>query len=310
MLGQLARPRWSRLVPTSIQVAAPFVGIGVFLFLRNGAAGSPLGDSEEFGIWVLLIVGQVMAWFLLAGAGLHALIELWQRLGDWGLRPEQAAIKTAVYLVFGYLVVTVLLRLYQEARAHIAPGGDDAGLQAKVVVLTVLAYLATLPHAITLKLVQLASADGAAWGSIDLDVPRMRYLRAASLTAAAALAFVIAMAVLATGALRQALAAGGLRPFPEIYIIFYGLLFSGLLGAIYLHAFNALDARGQSTLDGAAPFVDPMPADDYSTVHKARTELASELQIGGDIRKNLEGLLVVISPLVSAVFSSLAGISA
>jgi hypothetical protein len=325
MRDRLAAVEWSWLVPRGIQFSAPFIGIGIFFLLEDGTAGSYIGGTEEFGIWQLLIVGQVIAWALLAGAGLRTLIDMWDRLATWRLRPERPVRDVAPYLAFGYGTVILLLILYQAARAPAAPGGDLAGYWWKIVLLTAMGIAATLPYTILLRVAQLATAESGTWGSIADDVPRMRYLRSSSLAATAALAFIIAMAVLATGAMRQAIAAGrdraiaaiggpqaddlGLLPFPEIYVILYGVLFSALIGAIYLHVFNEFDARGQSTLDDASPISDPMSAADFSTVHKARAELASELQIGGDIRKNLEGFLVVISPLLSALLSRLAGIS-
>jgi hypothetical protein len=317
--------RWSWSTPRAIQAAAPFIGLAVFLLLEEHSAETFLGQTEEYGVWQLLIVGQVIAWILLAGAGWQALTDLWRDLRDWQLQRSRRStlLDVGLYLFFAYAMTVGLLALYRYVRD---PGIEDPGttrLYNNIVLLTVLAIAATLPWTTSLRLVQLSCSTEKSWGRIDGDVPRIRRLRDVSLSASAALAFIIAMAVLATGALRQALAAGLdvavasnasadeitlLTPFPEIYVVFYGLLFSALLGAIYLHVFNALDGRAQATIDGAVRLTDPMSADRFSTVHKVRQELAAEMQIGGDIRKNLEGLLVVASPLIGALLSRLAGL--
>lgn len=136
-----------------------------------------------------------------------------------------------------------------------------------------------------------------------------------------------ALDVLATGALRQTIEAAhqvasqsigtaaadaaGLKPFPEIFVILYGVLFTALLASIYLHVFNELDRRARAIVEGDAPLPDASlaSAELFSSAHKLRTELGEELELGGGIRKNLGSLLVIVSPLLSALLSRLAGVS-
>ncbi len=92
--------------------------------------------------------------------------------------------------------------------------------------------------------------------------------------------------------------------------IVYGAWFTGVLAAIYLHVFTALDGRARSVLERAAPLPDPNlgAAEAFATGTKLRGELSAELELGGDPRKNLEGLIAVLSPLGGALLTRLGGL--
>jgi hypothetical protein len=68
----------------------------------------------------------------------------------------------------------------------------------------------------------------------DAEVIRVlrRYLR----TATASLGAIIALAVLATGALRNAVAAAQLTALPEAYVLLYGAWFTLIVAGVYLSA--------------------------------------------------------------------------
>lgn len=55
----------------------------------------------------------------------------------------------------------------------------------------------------------------------------------------------VALAVLATGALRTAVAAAQLRPPPETFVLLYGGWFTAILAGIYLYVFGALEERAR-----------------------------------------------------------------
>ena len=63
-------------------------------------------------------------------------------------------------------------------------------------------------------------------------------------------------------------------------------------------------------LSTAAPLPDPDPesAEAFVTSRTLRTELAQELELGGDARRNLEGLLAVLAPLAGALLTRLGGL--
>jgi hypothetical protein len=128
--------------------------------------------------------------------------------------------------------------------------------------------------------------------------------------ATASLGTIIALAVIATGALQHAVQAAKLSPLPESFVLVYGGWFTGVLAAIYLYVFTALERRARSIREKAAPLPQPdiASAEAFAASTKLRNELTQLLELGGDPRKNLEGLVAVLSPLVGALLS-LAGLN-
>lgn len=136
-------------------------------------------------------------------------------------------------------------------------------------------------------------------------------LRASLRTATASLGAIIALAVIASGALNHAVEAAGLVPLPATFTLVYGAWLTGVLAALYLYAFGAVERRARDIVNSTVPLrnEDFESADTLAARTKLRDELSRLLQTGGDPRKNLEGLVAVFSPLISALFG-LAGFSA
>jgi hypothetical protein len=114
--------------------------------------------------------------------------------------------------------------------------------------------------------------------------------------------------VIATGALREATDAAHLQPVPDTFVLVYGAWFTGVVAAIYLRVFGALEARGRWMLETAAPLPDPGSIEAFMARRSFRSELAQELELGGDPRRNLEGLLAVLAPLADALLTRLGGL--
>jgi hypothetical protein len=83
-----------------------------------------------------------------------------------------------------------------------------------------------------------------------------------------------------------------------------------VLGAIYLYVFGAIDRRARWIVEQAAPLPEPRleSAEAFLASIQLRSQLAQEVELGGDARKNLEGLIAVLSPLLGALLTRLAGI--
>jgi hypothetical protein len=97
---------------------------------------------------------------------------------------------------------------------------------------------------------------------------------------------------------------------PEAFVIIHGAFLSGVVGATYIYVFSSIEAGARSMLDVAVRLPDPdLPtADEFSAATKLRGELAQELELGGDPRKNLEGLIAVFAPLVGARITGVGGL--
>lgn len=301
-----------------VTVAAPLLGLGAFALLRWVGWGSerdPLavGGARELAVWQFLITAQVVVWAVLAGAGLRAVKELdtlaqvWLSNTATGWRAMWRT-ETVRFLIFSYSVIAVLL--VAGGIARLRNPYVMSGQSWKIPLLHLVAGAAAVPFFVVLKRVQLCAAEEVGWSTTAGDIERIHILRGYLRSATASLGAIITLAVVATGALRQAVEAAALTPLPDTFVVVYGAWFTGVLAAIYLYVSTALDARARTILERAAPLPDPSPAaaEAFSASTSLRRELSAELELGGDARKNLEGLIAVLSPLAGALLTQLGGL--
>ncbi len=302
----------------AVTLAAPLLGLATFALLKWAGWGSErdihaLGGARELAVWQFLLTAQVVVWSVLAGAGLRAVKALNAHAQAWLAETAPAwrarwRKETARFLLFSYSVVAVLLvagGLAGLRNPYVMTGQDW-----KIPLLHVIAGAAAFPFLVVLKRVQLCATEETGWSTTAKDIERIHLLRSYLRLATASLGAIIALAVIATGALRQAVEAADLTPLPDTFVLVYGAWFTGVLAAIYLHVFTALDGRARSVLERAAPLPDPNlgAAEAFATGTKLRGELSAELELGGDPRKNLEGLIAVLSPLGGALLTRLGGL--
>jgi hypothetical protein len=301
-----------------VTLAAPLFGLGAFALLKWFGWGSErdqgaVGGAPELAVWQFLITAQVVVWAVLAGAGLRAMKELDAHAQVWLAETATAwrarwRKETARFLLFSYSAVVVLL--VAGLVAGLRNPYVMTGQVWKIPLLHVVAGAAAFPFFVVLKRVQLCASEEVGWSTTAGDIERVHLLRRYLRSATASLGAIIALAVVATGALRQAVEAAALTPLPDTFVLVYGAWFTGVLAAIYLHVFTALDGRARSLLERAAPLPDPnlAAAEAFAASTKLRGELSAELELGGDPRKNLEGLIAVLSPLGGALLTRLGGL--
>lgn len=287
----------------AVTLCAPLLGLAAFAVLEWvdwGADRDPRasGGADELAVWEFLVTASVVAWAVLAGLGLRL-------LHDVGELVERRRRETVLFVLYVYVAIAIVL-IAGGLRNPFVMAGQDW----KVPLLHVVAGIANLPLLLVLKRIQLQASDAAGWSTTARDLERLRFLRRCTQTATAALGLVIALAVIATGALREATAAAQLTPVPDTFVLVYGAWFTGVVAAVYLHVFGALEARGRWMLDQIAPLPDVVPesTEAFLTTRALRHELAGELELGGDPRRNLEGLLAVLAPLVAALLTRLGGL--
>lgn len=300
-------------------LSAPLAGLASFALLRWLTWGADpdvraRGGTAELGIWESLIAVSVMVWVLLAGVGLLLQRRLTAEVGARPVRDaepvprDRRRTETIVFVLFVYALIAVPLVI-----------GGAAGLRNpfilqgqnwKIPLLHALAAVANLPLLVVLKRVQMYAEDEQAWSTTARDIARLHLLRRTVRVATAALGGVIALAVIATGALRHATAAAGLTPLPDSFVLVYGASFTGVVAAVYFYAFSAVEARGRRLLDSAAALPDPSTAsaEAFSASRAVRADLTQELQLGGDPRSDLQGLLAVLSPLIGALLTRIGGL--
>ena len=303
-----------RHVARAITLVAPLLGLGVFLFLDRGGDVYKTGE-QELGIWKILITAQVIGWGVLVGVGIKGLGEIDRLVEErmpgsslaWHARYRWETVRflTLTYGVLGLLLVTGGVTGIKNA-----PLISDQWL--KILLLHILGGLGAVPFFLALKRIQLVATDDRIWSASARDIERMRSLRGHLRTITAALGMTIAFAVISSGALRSAVEAVeevDLTPLPSSFILIYGGWFTGVLAAVYLHVFASLERRARAIMEEAAPLPDPSlaSAESFARTTSLRGVLSQELELGGDPRKNLEGLIAVFSPLIGSLLS-LAGL--
>lgn len=307
-------------LPRGAIAAAPLLALGVFALLKWADWGSPRekaaeGGENELLVWESLITAQVVLWAVLAGVGLRALRQLHLQADGWfaeALEGRRARWRreTAGFLGFTYSLIGALFVLgaFTSARVNNPPVLN--GQSWKVPLLFALAAVAIFPFLVVLKTIQLCAAETSGWSTSARDIERITVLRRRLRTATASLGTLVALYLISSGALGDATEAAGLEPVPDSIILVAGAWFTGILAALYLHVFSSVDGRARALLGDAAPLPDPSPAaaDDFTKITNLRRELSGELELGGDARTNLEGLIAVLSPLAAALLNRFAGL--
>lgn len=298
---------WRDLEPWAPVLSA----VGAYLVLEHvdvGMQPDPRArPTDRLAVWELVVTGSVVAWIVLAGVGARLLrdpsaavpgVASW-----WHVVRRGKRYFAAVYGAVAFPLIFMVL-------ADLGNPTILIGQQWKNALLHVVGAAAILPLLIVIKQVKLQAQDGGAWSPPADAIARMTASRRSLHVATAALGAIIALAVIGTGALRDAVAGAGLDPLPDTFVLVYGAWYTGVLAAIYLDAFAAVERRARDILEGAAELPAPSvgSAQAFSAAVALRAELAQQLGLGGDARQNLEGLVVVMSPLIGAILTRLGGL--
>jgi hypothetical protein len=326
-------------------------GIAAFVLLEWVPIGTKRdpkaqGGEDELAVWQLLVTGEVVVWALLAAFGLRTLKKLdcappkpaagehsreaapvspdadtvplscrrrlsprrWRRSLLLTSRSPWWREK-AKFVAFTYGTVVLLFVI-----GGVAGLTNPTVLQGQVwknVVLHLVALVAVTPFLVVLKTIQLCADEDAFWSKTERDIQLVQALRRRLQSATLCLGAIIALAVISTGALRNAVDAAKLAALPETFVVLYGAWFTAILAGIYLYVFGALEQRGRRIVEHAAAprgKADLASMEERDAGGRLRKSLSEELEMGGDPRKNLEGLVAVLSPLIGALLSQLGGL--
>ncbi|NIK56083.1 hypothetical protein [Kribbella shirazensis] len=267
------------------------------------------GGAVELAVWQYLIGVSAMMWVLLAGFGLVLLRRLTE---DAAVRPVDgdASGRRATVRFVGFVFAVIVVPLLIGAAAGLRNPYVMEGQNWKIPLLHLIAGCANLPVLVALKRIELTAADDRGWGTTPADIARLRLLRRTTRLATAGLGAVIALAVIATGALRQATAAAGLTPLPDTFGVVYGAAFTGVVAGVHLYVSSAVENRARRLLDQVAALPDPsaVSPQEFSAGRSLRGEVAEELELGVDPRADLQSLLAVLSPLIGALLTKVGGL--
>ena len=294
-----------------VERAAPLLGaIAAYVVLEVVNVGmQPDPDARPDGrlaVWELVVTASVVVWIVLGVFGARM-------LRDLETVPDVTSWRRIVGRASGYFAAVYGAVAFPLVFMGLTGLGNPtilAGQQWKNVVLHLAGAIAILPLLIVVKQIELHAHDDAAWSPGAHTIARISRLRRSLHLATAALGAIVALAVIGTGALRDAVAAAHLEPMPDTLVLVYGAWYTGVVAAIYLPAFGAIERQATRILDEVAQLPDPSPASaqKFSERVAYRAQVAQQLGLEGNARQNLEGLVVVMSPLIGAVLTRLGGL--
>ncbi|MDQ4137240.1 MAG: hypothetical protein M3116_00125 [Actinomycetota bacterium] len=208
------------------------------------------------------------------------------------------------------VLIAVALPLVVAAATGIRSDDVVRYQQLKNGLLHVAGGMLAVPLLVAIKHIQVFASRESAWPETADTIATVRRLRRSLHVATAALGGIVASAVVSTGALRDAVAAAGLRPTPDTFVLVYGAWYTAVLGAVYVYAFTAIEERARWFLERTAPLPQPRPdaAEAFSSSFTLRQQLTQELELGRSAFANLQGLVVILSPLIGAVLTRLGGL--
>jgi hypothetical protein len=303
---------WRRRVTVRHLVhAAPVLGaIAAYLVLEVVNVGKqphPRAVPDgRLAVWEFLVTASVVVWLVLGVLGARMLRDREAVPGGTSWRWIVRGAPGYFAAVYGAVVFPlVFMGLTGLGNTTIL-----AGQQWKNVVLHLAGAVAIFPLLVVIKQIELHADDDAAWSPGADAIERIARLRRSLHIATAALGAIVALAVIATGALRDAVLGAGVAAVPDTLVLVYGAWYTAVVAAIYLPAFWAIERRATRVLDDVAPLPDPdaATAQTFSERVAFRAEVAQQLGLDGNARENLEGLVVVMSPLIGAVLTRLGGL--
>jgi hypothetical protein len=261
---------------------------------------------DQTALWLLLLCGQAALWAAL----LNPLMRTLRELRPWHRR------RTAL-LGAGWFILAFAALSGVTAAVKI-PDYDLPGHGTKLVLLTLLAGVVSYLGALGIWRVDNAASDPA------LDVPQPReptteppaatgqidrylHLRDALDRLLVYMGAIVSSAVLAAGALRNAVVSW--HPdadFAEERVLLYGLFLSALLALIYIPPFQRLRTLGARLRDAHAPPIWP-PHPDWRKRAEERATLGDLLRLDVTPSASLGAGLAILAPLASSMVARLLG---
>jgi hypothetical protein len=258
-----------------------------------GSGPLPFRETSRFPVWVFLVAIACASCPVVWSRGISALAQLPARRP---LRLEMLAYAAcAVVLTVGVLLAPTLLPSHRSAVVLLPYLG------ARFTVVYVAAALAAAPGTIAMYRI---------WGACLHDEARLPDLvawRAILQDQLAALGTLIALATLATAALRDAiLAAFSARPddFPAEYVLLFGAVLTGVVALAYVPPSEQLRRRARTLVEDVLPVPSQLDGD-WQKQLQQRHDLASLLRIDETSRGAIQNAVIIGGPLITSALTLL-----
>jgi hypothetical protein len=280
--------------------------------------GHRFRESGEFRMWVFLIVAQTALWAVAA----TVLLAPEMRRPLAGLWPEAripvaaSVIATGVPLVSIVAVASLSSSIEYPLPAH----------QWKVFALSLIGAAVALVGVAELALVKFALQHDSPRGGTAEDIKRYLALRTLLQRVLAIEGAIIGAAVLATGALRNAVVAYNpslakfikynpgfaqthhlhTSAFPRELVLMYGAFFTLLLALLYAPVYFRLLEVGRANVDRACKAEEPASAA-WLPAYEKRKKLEEHLQLEIATSASFRAGVAILTPLAGALVALLLG---
>lgn len=287
------------VVVLALGLAGFVAGVGL-LHVGTGQGSAAFRATTGFAVWAGTIGAQTAYWLIVAGPLWRDLVQGWRR-AEVGRAAAVALAVVLAVIVVGFPSLSLAREIPWPLEGH----------QWKIRLLTVVGgLLVAVPALAGVALVheRVRHRSGAPIDRAEVAVvldARAEVLRFLSVAGA-----VIGLAILAAGALQRATVAGAFVPadrFPQEAVLLYGAFFTALLALVYVPAHLVLQRQAQRVRDHHFPLAD-MPAPDSAEAKawlERRAAFGDLLAVDGSPLRQLEASLFIVTPLVSAILSSL-----
>ena len=263
-------------------------------------------DSGDYALWLLLAIGQVGLWAVLAFALVPTLREL---------KSKKLRMRRPVALGLSFFGVLVVLMLVGTAVGADIGGNFDNPWPNHELRLTLIAALGAAVAAfatVCMGLVYewLAIMDAKTDAMVDVDkatVTEFVRLRLVLHRLLEVQATILGSAILSVAALRGAILAVEGLSFPQELLIGYGLAGSAALVLVYAPVYASVLAAGRRLMDKATPFPD-VTGTDWPDAIDRRAKLESVLRIDSSVATNIQAVLAILTPLVGSVLGVIVGV--
>jgi hypothetical protein len=286
-------------LPGLVALALVGAAVGVGVVRLNGFGPVSFRDSGQFRLWLFLIATQTALWAI----AVAAFFSLWTRM------TREVVWSRARGAVVAYVVAAAIplygFVVYASLRTHTSDPLPDH--KWKLFVLyslgTAIALIGVAEFALLKACLQNEAASGSA-----ADVARyvdLRVLLQRVLTVEGA---ILAAAVLAAGALRNAVIAYTHHQsgYPREYVFIVGAFFTLILALLYTPVYTRLLEVGRANLDAACPLDEPA-SPEWLALYGKREKLAQYLQLDVTPSASFQSGIAILAPLASALVPLLLG---
>jgi hypothetical protein len=299
---------WSALAVLVVAALGSFVGYLILYWGYPSQESEELvafTESGEHALWVLLVVGQVGLWFVLALALVPTFLELRKKALPVG-RPIALGLIFFVVLVGLTFAGSELGEEMGESFQNPWPDHQTkltaiAGIGAAV------AAFATICMGLVHEWLARLDADTDAKTTIEgptiAEFVRLRVILHRLLEVQAT---ILGSAILSLAALRGAIVAVEDLTFPQELLIGYGLAGSAALVSVYGPVYSSVLGAGRRLMNKATPF--PRMEADWPDAIDRRAKLETVLRIDSSVASNIQAAVAILTPLVGSVLGVIVGV--